>query len=254
VFRRFPQTFFPAALTALTVCFACIPMQGEVFWLRPFRSGAGAAGTGSGLSAASVAELDKLPGSDGVLHKEPITVNGVKLELLTCRSTRSLADLTAFFQQLCPGADLSYADRTLRVAFRRNDGMIERWLLTEAAPGMPVTAFRIISPEKLPPPGSWPGELPRLPGEARAVQVIEFQRTGGIYGAFDRAGGDPHDRLRDIDSQLRAEGWVPAGNEAKSAIGGNGDLYLYPGEPRRVLLVSQGENGMGGYFVRQLKK
>ncbi len=246
MFPRFrKKLFLAAALTVLAAGSLPLPVRGEVFWLRPFRGG-----TGSG----SGAELDKLPGSEGVLHREPVTVNGEELELQTSRSTHSLADLVAFFRQNYPGADLSFANRTLRVAFRRDDGMIERWLLTEAAPGMPVTAFRIVSPEKLPPPSGWPGELPRIPGEARAVQVIHFRRTGGVYGAFDRAGGEPHARLSDLDPQLRAEGWVPAGNEGKAAISGNGDLYLHPGNPRRILLVSQGENGMGGYFVRPLKK
>ena len=65
-----------------------------------------------------------------------------------------------------------------------------------------------------------PSGLPRLPIGAEPVQVIEFGRTGNLYGSFRAASGEPEELLRSTAAELRATGWTPAAGEASPEIGG----------------------------------
>lgn len=216
-------------------------LRAEVFTLRPHRDGA------KGEGAAGFAEL--IPGVEQRgEHREPLLFNGLRLEMTVTRISTPFDELARLLAERLKPGELIRSGGTLRVIRPLGDGRVERYLLIDSGPGQPVTAFRVITPEKLPKPPHWPAKLPRLPVGAEPVQVLEFGRTGNLYGSFRSASGEPAELLRSTTAELRAAGWIPAAGEASPEIGGRGDLFLDAAN-HRIAWVNFAPGGIGSFYV-----
>ncbi len=216
-------------------------LRAEVFTLRPHRNGAGNG------AVAEISEL--LPGAEQRgEHREMLRFNGLRLEMTVSRILTPFDELARLLAGQLKPEELTRSGGTLRVNHPLGDGRVERYLLIDSGPGKPVTAFRVVTPEKLPKPPHWPSGLPRLPLGAEPVQVIEFGRTGNLYGSFRAASGEPEELLRSTAAELRATGWTPAAGEASPEIDGRGDLFLDTAN-RRIAWVSFAPGGIGSFYV-----
>lgn len=216
-------------------------LRAEVFTLRPLRDG------GNGGRAAGFDEL--VPGVEQRgEHRESLLFNGLRLEMTVSRISTPFDELVRHLSVQLKPEELIRSGGTLRVSRPLGGGRMERYLLIDSGPGKPVTAFRVVTPEKLPKPPRWPSGLPRLPVGAEPVQVIEFCRTGNLYGSFRAASGEPAELLRSTAAGLRAAGWIPAAGEAAPEISGRGDLFLDTAN-RRIAWVNFAPGGIGSFYV-----
>lgn len=215
-------------------------LRAEVFTLRPHRDSA--KGESAGFS-------ELIPGAEQRgEHKEPLLFNGLRFEMTVSRILTPFDELARLLAERLKPGELTRSGGTLRVIRPLGGGRVERCLLIDSGPGQPVTAFRVVTPEKLPKPPHWPAKLPRLPVGAEPVQVLEFGRTGNLYGSFRSASGEPAELLRATTAELRAAGWVPAAGEASPEIGGRGDLFLDTAN-HRIAWVNFAPGGIGSFYV-----
>ena len=229
-----------AAAVALLLLL-CSGLRAEVFTLRPPRNGT------KGEGVAGFSEL--IPGVEQRgEHRETLLFNGLRVEMTVSQISTAFDELVRLLAGRLKPDELIRSGGTLRVIRPLGGGRVERSLLIDSGPGRPVTAFRVITPEKLPTPPRWPSGLPRLPVGAEPVQVLEFGRTGNLYGSFRSATGDPAELLRSTTAELRAAGWVPAAGEASPEIGGRGDLFVDAAN-RRIAWVSFAPGGIGSFYV-----
>jgi len=219
---------------------AAIPLRAEVFELWPWKPG--------GVSAPG-SLVERLPGKVKELHAEKIRVNGVPLEIRVSAVDADFATILTVLAKLFRPENLAAGPDAVRVAYKLGKDRVERWLLVNGGRGKPATLFVIVSPEKLPQPESWPAELPPLPPGAAAKQVVQFPERKAVYGSFQNAGRDPENLAKELTGRLRAEGWIPLGNETEQPGGGRGGIYLSR-NPRRLLWAGYGADGSGIFYLR----
>ena len=237
---------FSVAAGVLTVCalLLCGELRSEVFLLRPLPA--------SGADKASPLPLaPALPGLENAspLLREPVRINGKAFTLELFRSGAAFDEMRAFL--LKKGVRFAASGDTLRCTARLPGGSLERLLIVRS-PGMgPVTVFRIAGPPGIPPVGSWPRDLPDLPPGAKPLQVMELSKSSSVYGVFEDVPQDAGSAFRAVDTSLRAQGWLPAGNEGSPLIGGNGDIY-FSRKANRILWVTFDGGGRGAFYSRSL--
>ena len=78
---------------------------------------------------------------------------------------------------------------------------------------------------------------------------MELSKSNSVYGVFEGVPQDAGSAFRAVDSSLRAQGWLPAGNEGSPLIGGNGDIYL-DRKANRILWVTFDSEGRGAFYSR----
>ena len=216
---------------------AALPLGAEVYWLGPGRK----AGASDRIAAL-------LPGMEKVLFTEKITVNGFPCAMEVSAVNAKMDELVVMLRKL-KAENLSFSGNTLR--FQRPAGkMKERFLLIGSRrPDRPLTCFRMLVPEKLPPPEKWPAELPSLPPGAKITAVTRFG-SGGVCGEFRNAQEPPYILLRRADSELRGKKMYAAGNEVASRYGGRGEIYF---DKNTIVWVNFHESGAGCFFSRRRK-
>ena len=105
----------------------------------------------------------------------------------------------------------------------------------------------MLVPEKLPPPGDWPAELPALPPGAEITAVTRFG-SGAVCGDFRNAREAPYVLLRRVDSEMRGRKMFAAGNEIASSSGGRGEIYY---DKNAVVWAAFHDSGSGAFFFRR---
>ncbi len=231
-------------LPLLALLTLTISSPAEVFTLWPWKR----TEAGSGVRT----ELAALPGiAEKPLLREPVVVNGIRMELEVTRSTAGMTELLEFLSARLHPENLETRGNTLRVTFPADAGWLERWLLIDAGAGEPVTIFRLRSPEELP-RATWPEQLPPFPPGATPLQTIQFPNRNGWYGAFTGANGSPEQLLRETSAKLTAAGWQAAAGEADYRVRGTGEIFLRE-RPRSLLWVVFDAAGNGSFFLRDRK-
>ena len=221
---------------------AGLTLNAEVYWLGPRRGSAGPGGGAGGVAAL-------LPGAEKVLFTEKITVNGFPCTMEVSAVTGRMDDLLPLLRK-SKVENLSCSGGTVRFQLPAGEKMKERFLLISPRdPRKPLTCFRMLVPEKLPPAGSWPAELPALPPGAEITAVTRFG-TGGVCGEFRNAQEPPYILLRRVDSELRGKKMYCADNEVTLPSGGRGGIYF---DRERVVWVTFHESGAGSFFCRRRK-
>ena len=167
--------------------------------------------------AAAAAGFDELvPGVEQRgEHRESLLFNGLRLEMTVSRISTPFDELVRHLSVQLKPEELIRSGGTLRVSRPLGGGRMERYLLIDSGPGKPVTAFRVVTPEKLPKPPRWPSGLPRLPVGAEPVQVIEFCRTGNLYVSFRAASGEPAELLRSTAAGCGRQAGFPRGERPR---------------------------------------
>jgi len=244
--KKRAEGYFSAAAGILTACalFVCGELRSEVFLLRPL-------GSAGSKSAAPLPLGVSLPGLENAspLLREPVRINGKAFTLELFRSGATFDEMRTFLQK--KGARFAASGDTLRCTARLPEGMLERLLIVRS-PGIgPVTVFRIAGPPGLPPVGSWPRDLPDLPPGATPLQVMELSKSNSVYGVFEGVPRESGAAFRAVDSSLRTQGWLPAGNEGSPLIGGSGDIY-FSRKANRILWVTFDGDGRGAFYSRSL--
>lgn len=219
-------------LPVLAAFAALSPLRAEVFELWPWKSG--------GIPS-EVSRTGELPGRVTPLYTEKMQVNGVPLEIKASALDADFPSLLAMLVRMFRPENFRAGSDAVRVAYRVDNGNVERWLLVDGGPGRPVTLFVIVAPEKLPPPDGWPGEFPPLPAGATARQVIRFPGKKAVYGSFRNAGNDPAASAKELSAKLTAAGW--------RSIGGDGGMFLHD-SPRRILWADFASDGTGAFYTR----
>ena len=230
-------------ILSLAVLFS-LSLRGEVFWLTPL---------GKGGSTGAVPLTDALPGLGNArpLFSEPVRVNGKNFMLEVFKSTAAFDEIIVFLKKR--GVHFVLSRDTLRCTVIRGKNQLER-ILVVRSPGIgPVTVFRMAGSGGVPPVGAWPVRLPPLPPGTRPVQVIELPKRQGVYGVFEGGNTDPVYAFRSVDSLLRAQGWIPGGNEGSPLIGGSGDIYCN-NRTREIMWVTCDAAGRGAFYCRKLRK
>ena len=217
-------------------------LNAEVYWLGPRRGSSGRGG-GSGNVAAL------LPGAEKVLFTEKITVNGFPCTMEVSAVTARLDDLLPLLRR-SKAEKLSCSGGTVRFQLPAGEKMKERFLLIAPRdPRKPMTCFRMLVPEKLPPVGDWPSELPALPPGAEITAVTRFG-SGSVCGEFRDAQEAPYVMLRRVDSELRGRKMYCADNEVTLPSGGRGGIYF---DRERIVWVTFDGSGAGSFFSRRRK-
>lgn len=224
-------------LLLTTVVLATVfPVSAEVYWPGPRRIRGASAGVVEGV----------LPGVEKILYSNKITVNDRPARLDVSAVKGRITDIIMDLKRI-KVEKLNIAGSTIRFERRvGNTGMVERFLLIAVKKEGPVTCFRITVPEKLPPPGNWPAELPPLPPGAEAVSITRLE-NGAVCGEFRNASEQPYILLRRVDSLLRGRRMFAAGNEIASQEGGRGEIYF---DKNSIIWVNFSSSGHGTYFRR----
>jgi len=228
------------SLLVLAAFAALSPLQAEVFDLWPWKGG----GIPSGGTRTG-----ELPGRQTSLYTEQMQVNGVPLEIKASTLDADFPSLLAMLVRMFRPEDIQAGSDAVRVAYRVDQGNVERWLLVDGGPGRPVTLFVIVAPEKLPPPDGWPTELPPMPTGATVRQVIRFPGRKAVYGSFRNSANDPEASAKTLSAKLTAAGWRSVGGEAEQPGGGKGGIFLHDA-PRRILWAGFAPDGTGVFYTR----
>ena len=221
----------------LILAAAALELGAEVYLLGPGRS--------KGSAGDFIAGI--LPGVEKVLFSQKITVNSHAAVLDVSAVSRDFEEIALLLKQ-AKAEKLSISGGTLR--FERKipgSSYVERFLLVASRKNRAVTCFRMLVPEKLPPPEKWPSELPPLPPGAVATAVTRLG-DGGICGEFRSAQEPPHQMLRRVDSLMRDKKMFPAGNEIASRNGGRGEIFY---DKNAIVWVTFNDNGQGAFFYRR---
>jgi hypothetical protein len=222
-------------LSVLAAFAALSPLRAEVFELWPWKGGGAPAG---------ISRTGELPGRQTPLYTEQMQVNGVSLEIKASALDTDFPSLLAMLVRMFRPEDLRAGSDAVRVAYRVDNGNVERRLLVDGGPGKPVTLFVIVAPEKLPPPDGWPRELPPLPPGATAERIISFPDKKLSYGSFRGPADDPDALGKALAAKLTAAGW-----RSLNGDGGSGGMFLHD-SPRRILLISFASDGTGVFYTR----
>ncbi len=217
-----------------------LPLRGEVFTLWPF-SGGGASASGS--------LAREIPGIKDPLFSEAMTVNGINLNMTVSPVDIAFTELLEYLLNRFKPENLRTGSDEIRVAYKIGDNTVERWLFVNSGPGKPVTLFRVSSPESIPQPKDWPAALPPLPDGAIPTQVIYFPGRKASYGSFQNAGASKEQSMRQLNDQLKAQGWQPVGKEGEPQINGTGDIFIRR-KPRQILWADFGELGTGAFYTK----
>ena len=221
-------------LSIISVSAAFLPLRAEVYWLGPGRAG---------RNSDRIAGI--LPGMEKVLYSEKITVNSYAAQLEISAVRGDIEEIASQLRKLNI-AKLSISGGTIRFERKLPSGLIERFLLIASRRGRPLTCFRIKVPEKLPPPGEWPSELPPLPPGAEITAVTRLG-GGGVCGEFRNAQEAPYILLRRVDAQLRNRKMFAAGDEVTTRSGGRGEIFY---SKTALIWVNFSETGHGAFFYR----
>lgn len=224
---------------ALLVMAAAVNVSAEVYLLGPGRN------RGTGVNDLSAL----LPGMEKVLHTEKITVNSYGTVLEVSAVKKDIEEIALLLRKMKVDK-LNISGGTLRFERKvRGTRFVERFLLIASRKERPVTCFRMLVPEKLPPPQEWPPELPPLPSGAIITSVTRLA-DGGICGEFRDAPQPPHIMLRNVDALMRNRKMFPAGNEIASRNGGRGEIFY---DKNAIVWVAFSDSGHGAFFYRRRK-
>ena len=218
----------------LSVAAALLPLQAEVYWLGPGRGG---------RNSDKIAGI--LPGMEKVLYTEKITVNSYAAKMEISAVTGDVEEIASLLRKMKLDK-LSISGGTIRFERKLPSGMIERFLIVASRRGRPLTCFRMKIPEKLPPPGEWPSELPPLPPGAEITAVTRLG-GGGVCGEFRNAQEAPYILLRRVDAQLRNRKMFAAGDEVTTRSGGRGEIFY---SKAALIWVNFSDTGHGAFFYR----
>lgn len=224
---------------AMLLAGALSDLGAEVYLLGP---GRGRYGQGDILEGV-------LPGMEKVLHKEKISVNSHETRLEVSAVRRDIEEIALLLKKM-KVEKLQISGGTIRFERKvKNSSLVERFLLVASRKNRPVTCFRILVPDKLPPPAHWPPELPPLPPGA-VITAVTRLADGGICGEFRNAQEPAYVQLRRVDAQMRNRKMFPAGNEIGSKSGGRGEIFY---DRRSIVWVSFSDTGHGAFFYRRRK-
>ena len=219
---------------------AALPLCSEVYWRgAPRNRGIPGSEALSGI----------LPGMEKVLYTRDITVNDHKTLLEVSAVNGKIEEIVPMLKKIGI-RKLNISGDTVR--FERKSsypGMVERFLLIATRKNQPVTCFRVLVPEKLPPPSQWPSELPPLPVGA-VISSVTRLGDETVCGEFSNASGPAYVQLRRVDSFLRGRKMVAASNEIASKNGGRGEIFF---DKNAIIQVNFDDSGYGVFIYRRRK-
>ncbi|MBR7139118.1 MAG: hypothetical protein IKD44_06195 [Lentisphaeria bacterium] len=224
---------------AILMAAAAFELTAEVYLLGP----------GRGRNAADRELSAVLPGVEKILHSERITVNSFASTLEVSAVKKDIEEIALLLKRM-KADKLAISGGTIRFERKvKGSALVERYLLIASRKDRPVTCFKMLVPEKLPPPQEWPSELPPLPAGA-VITAVTRLADGGICGEFRSAPQAPHILLRNVDALMRNRKMFPAGNEIASRNGGRGEIFF---DKNAIVWVTFSDSGNGAFFYRRRK-
>ncbi len=228
------KTLFAAILCSA----AAMAALGEVYLKGPK---IGPRAKGSAVPARAFRELFEAKS----LMSEPVVCNGVRTEMQVSLILRPLEELLAELRARYP--DLQFNLRRGGVLFSIRLGARWRERVLLVGGDNRVTVFTMRLPDPMPKLPAWPRTLPALPDDAEADEIIEFSKSGGVYGSFSGAGPGALSRMT---ADLAARGYAPVTREALSAHG-KGELFLNAAK-QQMITISIGPDGTGTMYFTPL--
>ncbi len=210
--------------------------QARVFSLWPRTSGGGA--SDNPLEARE-------------FSKEPVIINGVKLEMSLGLINMHQNDIIISIQQQFKNAKVAGGGANLLIMCPEEDGWQQRYLLIKIREGLPVLQIAMRVPTKLPDKFDWPRQLPILPN-AKPFRVMSFPQRNALYGAFTYDHFTTAEALDRISGTLNSEEWVPIGKEQANYGAASGEIFLRK-SPSSVMLVNFTQEGIGFVYTRPMK-
>ncbi len=216
-----------------------LPGRGEVYLLWPFQG-----------KSTVCEKLSTLPDSgQSLAYQTKVEINGTACELGVYSFKGEIGSVWEFLKNTYPSENITAGSGTIRLNYALDGNTVERILLIfSSTPNGKCTMFRLITPKELPPPGSWPAELPPLPAGATVDSIMKFDKAG-VYGSFGNLEEPPDVLLKSTVSALRAQKWVTVSNE--SAFGGSGEMFIRNG--KELCWVDFGADGRGIMYYKQIK-